>query len=348
MSSAGATELDSLVSAVSDVLVSRVQPPSPSSVFSALEELRLVVPPHTRDDLVQEVCDEMVGYGRLAPLLTGETTDVLVNSSGVVWWDRGFGLELAGVVFSSAHEVRQLAVRLAVSAGRRLDESQPFVDAQLADGVRLHAVLPPIAGQCTAISLRIPRRTRFSLDYWLATASAPDAQQLSQLIASNATLVISGATGSGKTTLLRALIGNMAPRRVVVLEDTSELNVSASHVVALESRLANAEGRGAVTLRQLVRQSLRMRPDSIIIGEVRGDEVIDWLLAVTSGHQGSATSVHAHSAGQALERLELLASLSGVPADFAHRLIRQSVDAVVHCERTTSGRRIAEVHILSG
>ena len=234
-----------------------------------------------------------------------------------------------------------------MSAGRRLDESQPFVDALLADGVRLHAVLPPISGDCPAISLRIPRPTRGGLDHWIQTASSVHREQLLELIAVNATVVVSGATGSGKTTLLRALVQQASARRVVILEDTSELQVVAPHVVALESRLANAEGRGAISLRQLVRQSLRMRPDSIVIGEVRGDEVVDWLLAITSGHRGSATTVHAHSSVQALERLELLASLAGVSAEFARILIRQSVDAIIHCERTVSSRRISDIHIVA-
>lgn len=339
---------ESVAAAVSHVLVSRVQAPSLANVSTALEELRVVVPTASRDELVQEVCAELVGYGRLTPLLSGEATDVLVNNVGVVWWDRGDGLERADVEFGSVAEMRQLAVRLAVSAGRRLDESQPFVDAQLADGVRLHAVLPPISGGCPVISLRIPRPARGGLEHWLDTASSIHREQLVELLATNSTVVVSGATGSGKTTLLRALVHHAAPRRIVILEDTSELQVVAPHVVALESRLANAEGRGAISLRHLVRQSLRMRPDAIVIGEVRGDEVVDWLLAITSGHRGSATTVHAHSSVQALERLELLASLSGVPADFARTLIRQSVDAIIHCERSASTRHIADIHILAG
>ena len=182
-----------------------------------------------------------------------------------------------------------------------------------------------------------------------AQPAKPEAVHYSVLerVAQEPRLLLLGEQGSGKTTLLRALVQQASARRVVILEDTSELQVVAPHVVALESRLANAEGRGAISLRQLVRQSLRMRPDSIVIGEVRGDEVVDWLLAITSGHRGSATTVHAHSSVQALERLELLASLAGVSAEFARTLIRQSVDAIIHCERTVSSRRISDIHIVA-
>ena len=210
--------------------------PSLANVATALEELRLLVPIAARDELVQEVCAELVGYGRLTPLLSGEATDVLVNGAGVVWWDRGKGLERADVEFGSVAEVRQLAVRLAVSAGRRLDESQPFVDALLADGVRLHAVLPPISGDCPAISLRIPRPTRGGLDHWIQTASSVHREQLLELIAVNATVVVSGATGSGKTTLaLEQAPGiGCSPGAVVVRSDVERKRLAG---IALEERM---------------------------------------------------------------------------------------------------------------
>lgn len=333
---------------VAELLVARAQLPTQLNVTSALDDLRMVVEPSRRQSIVDRVSDGLTGYGPLSGLMACEPTDVLVNNQGVVWWDFGEGLVRADVEFSSPQEVRQLAVRLAVSAGKRLDDSQPFVDAQLADGVRLHATLPPLSDACAVISLRIPQRKQLSLDYWIGTARSEDRPLLARLLEERATLVVSGATGSGKTTFLRSLIASIAPRRVVTLEDTSELQVREPHVVSLQARLPNAEGRGLITVRDLVRQSLRMRPDCIVIGEVRGDEVLDWLLAVTSGHSGSATSVHAHSAEQALTRLSLLASLAGLGEEFARRLISESVDAVVHCERTSSGRRIAQVLEIAG
>lgn len=336
-----------LTNLVVDVLVDRALPPNRASIELALHELRCVLDDAAVEELLLGVRASLSGYGELTRLITPATTDVLINGCGAVWVDTGHGLMLSDFAFNNPAEVRQLAVRLAVSAGRRLDDAQPYVDAQLPDGARLHAVLPPVSTSGPVLSLRFPRQATLPLDYWLESMRVELRETFQVLLRTNATLVVSGATGSGKTTLLRSLLVNMQPRRAVVIEDTAELAVELPHIVSLQGRLASAEGRGLITARDLVRQSLRMRPDAIVVGEVRGAEVLDWLLAVTSGHAGSLTTVHAHSAHHALERLELLAALSGLSTDFVRMLVLQSVDAVVHCTNRSGQRRITDIRVLN-
>ena len=336
-----------LAVSVFEYLVEKALPPTEGSISVALQELRCVVDEEAMAELLSRVKAQLSGYGRLTPLITQDTTDMLINGCGAVWRDQGMGLELCDVRFDDPAETRQLAVRLAVSANRRLDEAQPFVDAQLPDGVRLHAILQPVSAGGPVVSLRFPRTAILPMEYWLNSMPTDLRSTFEQLVTQRATMVISGATGSGKTTLVRSLMVQMAPRRLVVIEDTAELGVARAHVVALQGRLASAEGRGLITARDLVRQSLRMRPDSIVIGEVRGVEVLDWLLAVTSGHAGSLTTVHAHSSDQALERLELLAALSGLSTEFVRTLVMQSVDAIIHCTNTNGKRRIADIRIIN-
>jgi len=336
-----------LANPVIEYLIEKALPATENSVELALHDLRCLIDASARAELLGRVRAALSGYGLLTPLITENTTDLLINGCGAVWRDQGAGLELCDLRFTDPAETRQLAVRLAVSAGRRLDEAQPYVDAQLPDGVRLHAVLHPISAGGPVVSLRFPRTTILPLGYWVDSMPREFRSTFEKLVAHRATMVISGATGSGKTTLVRSLMVEVAPRRIVVIEDTAELGVAQPHVVALQGRLASAEGRGLITARDLVRQSLRMRPDSIVIGEVRGVEVLDWLLAVTSGHAGSLTTVHAHSSSHALERLELLAALSGLSTDFVRTLVIQSVDAIVHCTNTDGRRRIDDVHVLN-
>jgi pilus assembly protein CpaF len=220
---------------------------------------------------------EIVGVGVLEPLLADPcVTDVLVNGPDDVWVDRGAGLERAPVRFSDDAAVRRLAVRLAAPSGRRLDDAQPWVDARLADGVRLHAVLPPVAPGGTCLSLRVPRRRAFTLPELVAAGTVPDdgAELLDRLVRSRAAFVVSGGTGTGKTTLLAALLSRVDPtHRVLLVEDAGELVPDHPHVLRLEARPANVEGAGEVSLRDLVRLSLRMRPDRVVVGEVRGAEV---------------------------------------------------------------------------
>ncbi|MDX6325306.1 MAG: pilus assembly protein CpaF [Nocardioidaceae bacterium] len=294
---------------------------------------------------------DVVGAGPLEHLLRLDgVTDVLVNGPDAVYVDRGRGLELTPVRFPDDAAVRRLAQRLAAGAGRRLDDASPYVDLRLADGSRFHAVLAPLSRPGTSISLRVPRRRAFTLAELEAAGSVPaeGARVLRRVVERRLAFVVSGGTGSGKTTLLNALLSAAAPEeRLVVVEDTTELRPDHPHVVGLEARPANVEGAGAIDLRTLVRQALRMRPDRLVVGEVRGGEVVDLLAALNTGHEGGCGTVHANSAADVPSRLEGLALAAGLPSSAAHAQMRAALDVVVHCVRDTDGRRrVAEVAIL--
>jgi pilus assembly protein CpaF len=247
-------------------------------------------------------------------------------------------------------EVRRLAQRLALRAGRRLDDSAPWVDARLADGIRLHAVLPPVSPKGTVLSLRIPRRTPMTLADLLAGGGlAPElAEVLAAVVRARLAFLVSGGTGAGKTTLLSALLGLVDPaERLVLVEDTGELDPDHPHVVRLESRVANIEGAGAVGLRELVRQALRMRPDRVVLGEVRGPEVLDLLVALNTGHEGGASTVHANAAADVPARVEALGLLGDIDRTAVAGLLCAGVEVVVHVERGRVGqRRVVEVGVL--
>ena len=301
------------------------------------------------DALVQEV----VGAGPLEPLLCEPgVTDVLVNGPDDVYVDRGRGLERADVRFGGEEDVRRLAQRLAAGAGRRLDDAAPHADLRLADGTRFHAVLAPIARGGTTISLRVPRRGAVSLADLAQSGSMDEATAdlLRAVVRQRLAFIVSGGTGSGKTTLLAALLAEV-PRdeRIVVVEDSAELDPPHPHVVALESRPANVEGAGAVTMRDLVRQSLRMRPDRVVVGEVRGPEVIDMLAALNTGHEGGCATIHANSAADVIARLESLALSAGLPREAAHAQMGAALHVVVHVVRRRDGRRhVAEIGVVDG
>ncbi len=294
---------------------------------------------------------DSVGAGPLDPLLAlPGVTDVLVNGTGAVYVDTGDGLRTAPVVFGSDEEVRRLAVRLAASVGRRLDDASPYVDARMADGTRVHAILGTLADVGTCVSLRVPSRSRLSLDDWVASGTChPEvAEVLRWLVASRTAFLVSGGTGSGKTTLLASLLGLVpAAERVLIVEDSRELNPDHPHCVRLESRVANAEGAGAVTLTQLVRQALRMRPDRLVVGEVRGAELVDLLIALNTGHEGGCGTVHANAAATVPARLEALAALGGLGREAAHSQVAAAVRAVVHVTRDGGRRRVGEVAVLA-
>ena len=295
---------------------------------------------------------DVLGAGPLETLLRLDgVTDVLVNGADAVYVDRGDGLEPTDVRFPDDEAVRRLAQRLAAGAGRRLDDASPFVDLRLADGTRFHAVLSPVARPGTTISLRVPRRRVFTLaDLQRLGAVPADGARLLQLVVTHRlAFLVSGGTGSGKTTLLNALLSTVhAADRMVIVEDTTELRPDHPHVVGLEARPANVEGAGAIDLRTLVRQALRMRPDRVVVGEVRGAEVVDLLAALNTGHEGGCGTVHANSASDVTARLEGLALAAGMPLAAAHSQIAAALDVVVHCTRERDGRRrVAELAVVT-
>jgi pilus assembly protein CpaF len=297
--------------------------------------------------LRREVEAELHGAGPLEPLLAEpEVSDVLVNAPDEVWVDRGTGLERVPVRFADDAAVRALAQRLAAGAGRRLDDAQPYVDAVLRDGTRLHAILPPLVEQ-TTISLRVLARRRHDLRALVAlgTMSADLAALLRELMRSRRAFVISGGTGSGKTTLLGALLGEVAPtERLLLIEDAPELAVRHPHVVRLVTRVANVEGAGAVGLRELVRQALRMRPDRLVVGEFRGAEMVDLLVALNTGHDGGAATMHANSAEDVPARFAALGALAGLASAAVTSLVASAVDLVIHLQRAPDGhRQVAEI-----
>lgn len=324
---------------------------SPGRVAAALRDEGLVLGDDAVLDLVVQLRQDMIGAGRLEPLLHEPgVTDVLVNGCGEVWIDRGDGLERAAVRFDSEVDLRRLAQRLAAAAGRRLDDAAPHVDARLPDGVRLHAVIPPLAVDGTLLSLRVPPRRAFTLGDLVERGmlDEPRADLLRRMVHSRLALLVSGGTGSGKTTVLATLLGEVpAGERIVIVEDSTELAPRHPHVVRMQARMANVEGSGQVTSRDLVRQALRMRPDRLVVGEVRGAEVVDLLAAMNTGHEGGAGTVHANSPADVPARLEALGVMAGLDRGAVHALVAAGIDAVVHVHRDPSGRRVLDgVHVL--
>ncbi len=302
-------------------------------------------------DVLRALQSEIAGAGPLEPLLADpDVTDVLVNGPFEVWVDRGAGLERTAVRFTDEAAVRRLAARLAAASGRRLDDAQPWVDARLPDGTRLHAVLPPVASGGTCLSLRVPRRQAFTLAELVAAGSLPadGADLLADLLLARVAFVVSGGTGTGKTTLLSALL-SLVDRsdRLILVEDAAELLPDHPHVVRLGARPPNVEGAGEVTLRDLVRQALRMRPDRVVVGEVRGAEVVDLLAALNTGHEGGCGTVHANSAADVPARLEALAATAGLSREALHSQLASGLRVGVHLSRSPVGRRVSGVSVLA-
>ena len=303
------------------------------------------------DALRRDVEAELHGAGALEPLLaTPGVTDVLVNGPRDVWLDRGRGLERAPVTFDDDAAVRRLAQRLATSAGARLDDALPYADAVLGDGTRLHAVLPPLVEHPT-ISLRVLARRRLDLGALVAGGAVPVeiAEVLRGVIAARLAFIVSGGTGTGKTTLLGAMLGTVpAGERILLIEDAAELHVAHPHVVRLVPRGANVEGAGAVGQRELVRQALRMRPDRLVVGEFRGAEMLELIVALNTGHEGGAATLHANSAADVPARFTALGALGGLPAAAVTSLVASAIDVVVHLRRGSDGQRVvSEIGLLS-
>ena len=283
------------------------------------------------------------GLGILESLLNNSNiTDILVNGHKEVWIDQGQGLEKTKLTFLNEESVKSLAQKLALSTGRRLDQSQPYVDAQLTKTIRLHAVLTPIASPGTFISLRVHRPKTMSLSELVINKTLTTSQKnfLTEMIKNKKSFVICGGTGSGKTTLLNSLLSDVEKsQRILIIEDSRELNPQHPHVVSLEGRPVNIEGMGLITMKDLIKQSLRMRADRLIIGEVRGAEVIDWLSALNTGHTGSAGTIHANSIHEVITRFESLGLMAGLSKEAIHSQLKTALDYVIHIERNADGKR---------
>ncbi|MGH3761297.1 TadA family conjugal transfer-associated ATPase [Actinophytocola sp.] len=306
-------------------------------------------------DALRLMRQEFVGAGPLDPLLRAPgTTDVLVTGPEQVWRDGDGGLRRTDVTFPDEDAVRRLAQRLALICGRRLDDAQPFVDAWLPAGalgrVRLHAVLPPIAADGTCISLRVLRRAGHDLGSLqrLGTFDEPTHRLLEAIVDARLAFVVTGGTGAGKTSLLSALLGRVDPtERIVTVEDAGELQPDHPQFVRLIARPPNVEGAGEVTLADLVRHGLRMRPDRIIVGEVRGAEVYNLLTALNTGHDGGAGTVHANSPAEFPARMEALAALGGLDRGALHSQLAAAFHVVLHMRRRGDGsRRLEEIGVL--
>ncbi|MBT2507043.1 TadA family conjugal transfer-associated ATPase [Streptomyces sp. ISL-98] len=340
-----------LLDAVRQRLAESGAEPTPARVAAALRAQGRLLGDAEVLGAAEELRCELVGTGVLESLLADPSvTDVLVSAPDRVWVDRGGGLELTRVSFPDAAAVRRLAQRLAAVAGRRLDDARPWVDARLPDGTRMHAVLPPVAVGSTCLSLRVVRPKAFSLEELVAAGTVPPGgdRVLRALIEARLSYLISGGTGTGKTTLLSTLLGLVGEgERIVLAEDSAELKPDHPHVVRLESRPANQEGAGQVTLQDLVRQALRMRPDRLVVGEVRGAEVAVLLAALNTGHEGGCGTVHANAAADVPARLEALGAAAGLDRAALHSQLAAALSVVVHLVRTRGGlRRVAEVHVL--
>lgn len=316
------------------------------------EETPLLTEPD-RERLVQSVLSEAVGLGSLEPYLRDpEVEEIMVNGTRSVFVERAGRIEQAGVVLQTDDEVLHLMERIIAPLGRRLDEACPLVDARLHDGSRVNCVIPPLSLSGPVLTIRKFRSSGFSPDELVTNGTMCDELRLflSRCVQGGANVVISGGTGSGKTTTLNALSEYIpSSERVITVEDTAELSLRQPHVIRLEARPANYEGRGEVTIRALVRNALRMRPDRIIVGEVRGGEALDMLQAMNTGHDGSLTTLHANSPVDAIRRVETMAMMAdvGLPHSAISQQVASALDLVVHQSRDRDGSRsisaVAEV-----
>lgn len=319
------------------------------------EENRVPINLGEREKLFREIQDEVFGLGPLEPFLQDPTvSDILVNSYHQIYVERFGKLEMTEARFKDDTHLRKIIDKIVSAVGRRIDESSPMVDARLADGSRVNAVIPPLALDGSVLSIRRFSRDPLELEdlITLNTLTAEMAEILKGIVKAKLNVLISGGTGSGKTTLLNVL-SRFIPNdeRIITIEDAAELQMKQEHVVRLETRPPNIEGKGEVTQRELVRNSLRMRPDRIIVGEVRGQESFDMLQAMNTGHEGSLTTVHANSPRDALMRLETMVAMTGmeIPSEFMRRYISSALDVVIQVGRLADGsRRVMSIQEITG
>lgn len=308
-----------------------------------------------RRHVVRQIEDEVMGLGPLEPLLADPSvSDILVNGAHQVYIERAGKLESTGVRFNDDAHLLNIIDRIVSKVGRRIDESMPMVDARLQDGSRVNAIIPPLAIDGPVLSIRRFGRDTLTMEdlIRLGSISPAVADVLKAVVLARLNVMISGGTGSGKTTLLNVLSSYIPEReRIITIEDSAELQLRQPHVVRLETRQINVEGRGQITQRDLVRNSLRMRPDRIVVGEVRGAEALDMLQAMNTGHDGSLTTVHANSSRDALSRIETMVAMSGVqfPIAALRSQISSAIDVIIHMERHEDGRRrVTSVQEING
>ena len=321
----------------------------------ALEEMSVVLNREERATLNQDLYDEVVGLGPLEPLLKDDTVnDILVNGPRQVFVERNGKLELTDTTFKDEKHLLRIIDKIVSAVGRRVDESNPYVDARLADGSRFNAMVPPIAVDGSLVSIRKFKKEKLSVDDLVRFGAFTEemAAYLQAAVATRLNIIVSGGTGSGKTTTLNALSSFIDDsERILTIEDTAELQLQQTHVGRMESRPPNVEGKGAVTQRDCLRNALRMRPDRIIVGETRGEEVIDMLQAMNTGHDGSMTTIHANSARDAVSRLENMIAMAGIemPIKAVRSQIASAVNLIVQASRLQDGsRRMVSITEITG
>jgi pilus assembly protein CpaF len=316
------------------------------AVRELVEQQGVLLEASDREEVAARIVRDSIGLGPLEALLADPAVEeVMVNGPGTVYVERHGRIEATEVAFADEEELRNAVERILAPLGRRVDELSPMVDARLSDGSRVNVVIPPLAIDGPAVSIRRFGAIRPGPGELVAlgTLSEDQRRRLERAVADRRSVLVSGGTGSGKTTLLNALSSFIAPgERVVTIEDAAELRLQQPHVVRLESRPAGVEGRGEVTIRDLLRNALRMRPDRIVIGEVRGPEALDLLTALNTGHDGALSTIHANSPADALRRVETLALMAGLglPHQVVAEQVRRGIDLVVQLERRSDGRRL--------
>jgi pilus assembly protein CpaF len=354
-----AADLDALAAVLRERLLADAARDGPADLEGGIRALvereAALLDADAREALVARVAERSFGLGPLEPLLRDpEVDEVMVNGAGSVWIERGGHLESTTVAFASAAALRDVIERILAPLGRRVDEAEPLCDARLPDGSRVNVVIPPLAPDGPVLTVRRFRARGLTADDLVATGTwePPLRELLARAVRARLSVLVSGGTGSGKTTTLNALSSFVpADERIVTVEDTLELRLQQPHVVRLEARPANVEGRGEVTIRRLVRNALRMRPDRIVVGEVRGEEALDMLQAMNTGHDGSLTTVHANTPRDALSRIETMIAMgaTNLPERAMRQQVSSAIQIVVQQTRLSDGsRKITSISEITG